>query len=193
MKFEVRVVEGAELISAREVEKRVFLQQGYPYYYEIYDAQSVMIGAFVGGQCVGAIRLIAQQPIEPPVLKDCSVWEPGEFQGLAEKFEEVGTVAVLPEYEHAGIGMALYLSAYGSALDRGVTHWGIVLEPERVEFFNTNFHFAFVVIGDLGFKGWDCAPYAMRIEEAERNMYEHDYNLYELVQSYIPERFRFRF
>jgi hypothetical protein len=89
--------------------------------------------------------------------------------------------------------MALYLSAYGSALDRGVTHWGIVMEPERVEFFNTSFQFAFHAIGDIGYKGWDCAPYLMEIERAERNMFERDYALYELVQKYIPDRFRYRF
>ncbi len=193
MKYEIRVLEGSELVEGRLVEKTVFLQQGYPYDYEIYDSQSVMLGAFVGGDCVGAIRLIAQDPVLPPVLKDCVIWSPDDLRALGSRFEEVGTVAVLPEYEHSGIGLALYCSAYGSALERNVTHWGIVMEPERVEFFNTSFFFTFNVIGELGYKGWACSPYAMNLEEAERNIFRNDKDLYALVQTYIPERFRFRF
>ncbi len=191
--YEIRTLEGSELDEGRAVEKTVFLQQGYPYDYEIYDGQSVMLGAFVDEHCVGVIRLIAQDPVLPPVLNDCVVWSPDELRALGGRFEEVGTVAVLPEYEHSGIGLALYCSAYGSALERNVTHWGIVMEPERVEFFNSNFFFTFSVIGELGYKGWACSPYVMNLEEAERNIFRNDSDMYELVQSYLPERFRFRF
>lgn len=193
MEYKIRVVSGSELLAAREVEETVFLQQGYPYDYHCYDDQSVMLGAFDGEKCVGVIRLIAQQPILPPVLKDCVVWEPRVWQALGSCFEEVGTVAVLPEYEHSGIGLALYCCAYGSALQRGVTHWGIVMEQDRIDFFNENFFFTFAPIGEVGYKGWDCTPSAMVLEEAERNIYRNDRELYELVQSHLPERFRFRF
>lgn len=193
MNVTVREVSGAELEEAALVEKYVFEINGYPYEYRAYDSQSTVLAAYIDDKCVGVIRLISQSPVDPPIVKDCKVWNPQQLCELGDRFEEVGTVAVLPEYEHSGVGMSLYLSAYGSALDRGVTHWGIVMEPERVEFFNTAFHFAFQVIGEIGYKGWDCAPYLMEIERAERNMFEKDYSLYQLVQQHIPARFRYRF
>ncbi len=193
MDYQIREVVGSELEAAKEVEKTVFLQQGYPYDYHKYDSQSVLLGAFMADKCVGVIRLIAQHPILPPVLQDCVVWDAGFWQHLGQMFEEVGTVAVLPEYEHLGIALALYCSAYGSALERGVTHWGIVMEQERIDFFNEVFFFTFEPIGEVGYKGWKCTPSAMVLEEAERNIHRNDRNLYELVQKHIPERFRFRF
>lgn len=188
--FDIREVSGDERIAAEAVEREVFLQQGYPYDYEIYEDQSVMLGAFENGECIGALRLIAQAPLPPPILADCQIWDPEMWQSLGARFEEVGTVAVPEHLQHKGIGYALYAFAYGNAKARGVTHWGIIMEPKRVDFFNTSLFFTFDQIGEVGYKGWDCAPYVMDIREGIQNIYRNDPGMYELVQSYVPEDLR---
>lgn len=190
METEIRVVGGGELIAAKAVEKQVFLDEKYPYDYDHLDAQSIMLGAFLEGECVGALRLIAQSPVAPPVLADCRVWDPHIWQQLGGRFEEVGTVAVPKQHQHRGVGYSLYASAYGNAKARGVTHWGIVMEPERVDFFNTSLFFTFQQVGEIGYKGWDCAPYVMDVRAGIRNIHRHDPAMYELVQSYILEEYR---
>ena len=187
MDVEIREVHGEELAAALAVEETVFKQQEYPYDYECYNQQSVLLGAFVQGQCVGALRLIAQTPIAPPVLLDCTVWEPEQWQQLGLRFEELGTVAVLPEYEKQGIGFMLYASAYGNARLRGVTHWGIVMEPFRVDILNTNFHFTFFEVGDMGYKGWDCTPNVMVLLDTERNLFENDPAMYEYASGFFRD------
>lgn len=46
MTIEMRMVKGDELALAREVEKKAFLEEGFPYYYGDYNDQSIMFGAF---------------------------------------------------------------------------------------------------------------------------------------------------
>ncbi len=136
--FTIRVAESDwEKESVAALERQVFLDEKYPYPYAQYDSQSVLIGAWDGDQIVGALRLIAGGPLAPPVLAECDVpdqiWHTAAADGL---LEELGTVAVHRGYRGRFVAPRLYRVALASSRARGVTHWALIMEPDRVETLN---------------------------------------------------------
>lgn len=187
MDIDVREVRGADLEAALELEKKVFLEEDYPYDYERYNHQSTMFGAFDRGRCVGALRLITQAPLEPPVLTDCVIWDRDAWTRLGGSFEELATHAVESEYRSQGVGLMLMKAAYSSARRRGVTHLAVITEPSNAEFLNNTYHFVCNQIGDVGFKGWDCAPYIQVLDDFEASLAGADPRLYSWVTDGLPD------
>lgn len=168
--IQVRFVEGAERETTLAVERQVFLDEGYPYDYPKYNDQSRVFGAFEGSTCVGAVRVVAQNPLPPPVLADCKIWRVSEWQAMDERFEELATQAVLKPYRKLMVGLDLVRAAYADARNRGVEVMALILEPERAQFLNDTVHFACRQIGEVGYRGWECAPYAHILDEVERKL-----------------------
>lgn len=185
-RIKVRVVspgtEEYEMVA--EVERAVFEEMGYPYSYRLYDDQSYLIGAFDGKKAVGAVRLIgATKDLLPPVITDCKIYHRPAYtaKALEGLFEELGTVAVLPEYRSRMVSMDLYRAATDCARKRGVKEWAIIIEPERAEYMNRRLHFKFWKDGDLGYQGWDCAPFVLNIEDTIKNIRKKSKILYWIV------------
>lgn len=184
--IEIREVTGDDFDAAKAVEKEVFLLEGYPYNYDEFDEQSVMFGAFDGDRCIGALRLIKQSPKLPPVLADCQVWDVEEWISLGERFEEMGTHAVLPEYQKRNIGVELIKAAYTNGRIRGLTCMGVITEPDTAAHLNDILHFACRQIGEVGFHGWDCAPFIHVFDEVEQKVSEFDPGLYAWFVEGVP-------
>lgn len=186
-----------EYEAAESVEEKAFKTAGYPYNYKAYRHQSHLIGAFLEGQCVGALRLIAAQPEELPFFHGSSIDQPEKWLAMGAMFEEVGTAAVSPGLERQGIGMALYREAWVNARKRGVTHWGIVLEDERVKFFNDMLNFDFHPAGPLGWREptsdrvWeDVGPFVAEIEACERKISSNDPKEWAWLLEALPPQLR---
>jgi len=188
----------SEYEAAEQVERDVFLANEYPYNYTKYRHQSHLLGAFtVDGQCVGALRLIATQPYEIPFFSGSDVVDPQQWLDMQRRFEEVGTIAVLPDLEHQGIGMALYREAWVNARKRGVTHWGIVLEQERVDFFNDVLNFDFCPAAPLGWREpdsdrvWeDVGSFVASIEACERKIAQNNPEEWAWLLEALPPQLR---
>lgn len=176
--IQTRLVEGEEREAALIVERAVFLDEGFPYDYEKYNAQCRVFGAFDGQKCVGAVRMVQQAPLIPPVLEDCEIWDLTSWQEMGGRFEELATQAVLREYRKLMVGLDLVRAAYADARNRGVQVMALILEPERAQFLNDTVHFACRQIGEIGYKGWECAPYAHVLDEVERKLASADPELY---------------
>jgi predicted N-acetyltransferase YhbS len=183
--------------AAEQIEEAVFLQNSYPYNYRAYRHQSHLIGAFMSGECVGALRLIATSPVVIPFFHGSVIDDPKTWMGMGSCFEEVGTIAVLSHLEHQGIGMALYREAWVNARKRGVTHWGIVLEDERVKFFNDVLNFDFHPAGPLGWREpesdrvWgDVGSFVAEIEACERKIAQNDPAEWEWLLEALPPQLR---
>lgn len=168
--IQVRLVEGAEREAALAVERQVFLEEGFPYDYSLYDAQSRVFGAFDSTHCVGAVRMVTQVPLRPPILADCEIWDMPAWENLGDRFEELATQAVLKGYRKLMVGLDLVRAAYADARNRGVEVMALILEPERAQFLNETVHFACRQIGEVGYKGWECAPYAHVLDEVEQKL-----------------------
>ena len=176
--IQIRLVEGDERAAALAVERQVFLEEGFPYDYDRFDAQSRVFGAFDEGRCIGAVRMVAQSPLSPPVLADCEVWDKSTWENLGYRFEELATQAVQKEYRKLMVGLDLVRTAYADARNRGVEVMALILEPDRAEFLNDVVHFACRQIGEIGYKDWDCAPYAHVLDEVEQKLASADPSLY---------------
>ncbi len=174
--IQIRLAEGAERDAAMLVEEQVFREEGYPYDYQQYEAQSRVFGAFDAGRCVGAVRVITSGPLLPPFIHHCKLWDTQMCLELfrAGKLEELGTVAVPDDMQKSGISIELYRAAYQSAVRLGVSHWGIVMESERTEFLNGFIHTTFEQCGDVGFRGWPIPPYIMSLSDFDANLHEND-------------------
>ena len=188
MNVTVREVIGAERDVAVALERRIFEEEGYPYDYGRYDAQSRVFAAFTDeGVCIGALRLIAQSPLLPPVLAECRVWDVNEWVSMGATFEELGTQAVEKQFRHANVGMSLVRAGYQSARIRGVTALAFITEPRNAEFMNDELHFACRQIGGVGFHGWECAPYIHLLSEVEVHLSQEDPASYAWFTEGIPD------
>lgn len=168
--IQVRHTEGEERDAALAVEEKVFREEGYPYDYHLYNAQSRVFGAFDGEVCIGALRVVLQSPLLPPVLADCEVWDLQHWRSMGAQFAELATQAVEQEYRHQMVGLMLIRAAYTDARINGLTALGLITEPENVEYLNNVVHFACRQVGSIGFKGWKCAPYIHVFEEVETKL-----------------------
>lgn len=185
-KIEVRFVEGPERVRALALEEEIFLANNYPYDYHQWDEFSRVFAAYDGERLIGVIRTIPQSPLEPPVLIHCSLWDAAKWRAMGSEFEELATQAVLPEYEHRFVGMRLIRAAYTDARIRGVQAMAVITEPENVEKLNTEYSFACEQIGDLGFLGWDCAPFIHVLGDVERKMAAERPELYAILAKDVP-------
>lgn len=184
--IEVRFVEGPERERALALEEKIFLANNYPYNYHQWDPYSRVFAAYDGTRLVGVIRTIPQSPLEPPVLIHCELWEPAKWRMMAGEFEELATQAVLPEYEHQFVGMRLLRAAYTDGRRRGVKAMAVITEPENVEKLNTEYSFACVQIGEVGFLGWACAPFIHVFDDVERKMAAERPDLYRILARDVP-------
>ena len=142
-----------ELQDAIRLEGGVFQQCGFvdTQEYEVYIPQSHFFGGFDGKGCGGMVRLITGAPLLPPVLSLGLVIEetPEKWRSLAStlKLDEFATIAV----EESRRGLDLFLDlvrvSYRDAKERGVTHFGIIMEKERVEALNSFYKFRYRQVG----------------------------------------------
>jgi len=178
---------GNERVSALAIEQQVFLEEGYPYDYRRYDSQSRVFGAFEGKICVGALRVVSQAPLLPPVLADCQVWDIAEWQSMGETFAELATQAVVQDYRHQMVGLMLIREAYTDARIRGLKALAVITEPANVKYLNEEAHFACRQIGEIGFKGWECAPYIHVFDEVETKLAAADPESFNWFTSGVPD------
>ncbi|MDQ5943866.1 MAG: hypothetical protein QG675_634 [Patescibacteria group bacterium] len=188
MNVTVREVSGEERDVAIQLEKRIFEEEGYPYDYGRFDAQSRVFAAFTeDGVCIGALRLITQSPLLPPSLSECTVWDVNEWMNMEKSFEELGTQAVEKEFRHSGVGVELIRACYRSGRLRGLTAMSVITEPETAAFLNDHLHFACRQIGEVGFHGWDCAPFIHVFSEVEQKLALKDPASYAWFTEGIPD------
>jgi len=95
------------------------------------------------------------------------------LKDLARKglLEELGTVAVAKEWRGKGVNTQIWRMAYRDAVARGIKHWVIIMEPDRVENMNKRYGFTFEKIGEAKeYQGGDCALHIMDLEQANNTM-----------------------
>ncbi|MDQ5944158.1 MAG: hypothetical protein QG658_224, partial [Patescibacteria group bacterium] len=158
-----------------------------PYDYHQFDTQSRVFGAFDDDVCIGALRVVSQAPLIPPVLTDCKVWELQYWQSMGNQFAELATQAVEKPYRHQMVGLMLIRAAYTDARIQGVTAFAFVTEPEYVEYLNNEVHFVCRQIGDIGFKGWECAPYVHVFDEVETKLAATDPDSFNWFTAGVPD------
>ncbi|MBP9827252.1 hypothetical protein KBC99_02110 [Candidatus Saccharibacteria bacterium] len=185
--IQIRLVEGDEREAALAVEEKIFREEGYPYDYHQFNDQSRVFGAFDGGVCIGALRVVSQTPLVPPVMADCKVWDLQYWQSMGDKFAELATQAVEEKYRHQMVGLMLIRAAYTDARLRGLLAMAVITEPENVEYLNNEVHFACRQIGDIGFKGWQCAPYIHFFDEVETKLAAADPNSFNWFTGDVPD------
>lgn len=182
-----------EIDKAIKLESEIFDEEGFGEtieQYSKYKNQSRVISAFDGDERIGVIRLIAGKPERPPFMSDFEIKRKEELEELVNKgkLEEVGTVAVAKEYRNKNIGIELYKAAYKDAKERGITHWGIIMEPKRVNAFNKRLFFAFEELAlAKWYMGGNCASYVMNLAEGEKNQSQHNRALYDWFTEGIPD------
>ncbi len=153
--IDVRKINTAkDLALALALESETFQQCGFVSMdaYASYLPQSHFYGAFDGdNQCVGMARVIEGLPVAPPLLahgleidRVPDVWVSLAGEG---KLEELATLVVTPNLRKAPLVMDLIRLAYRDSKSRGGTHFGIIMEPERVEQLNRHWQLRFFPIG----------------------------------------------
>lgn len=168
-----------EVASACEIETGIFQQCGFVSLkdYQVYLDQSHFFGGFErAGQCRGVVRIIEGSPLLPPVIRDMKVTESGDgYRALAAtgRFEEFATIAIEEDARGLDLFLDLVRIAYRDARRRGVTHFGIIMEPQRVEMMNQFYDFCYTRVGpDQRYGGEDhvTAPFVLDFEEQERHL-----------------------
>jgi len=174
---------GTGLLSqGAELEQAVWFEHNYGDLveegYEPFMATGRTFGAFVNGCCVGIGRVFGHAP--PHALPCLSGELPFSDTGVRERLaaaarsgtlEELGTVAVSPQCRRQGVNLRLYRLAYRDAVTRGVTHWAIIMEPERVQRMNQQHAFTFEQLGPaVWYQGGECAVHVMDLRKVYREM-----------------------
>ncbi len=125
-------------------------------------------------------QFIGDADILPPALTEREFYDDAERQRcikLAREglLEEVGTVAVEKNWRGKDLTSKLWRLAYRDAVERGVNHWAIIMEPERVAALNTKHGFDFMQAGPASdYQGGDCAVHVMDLTKASKKiMREH--------------------
>ncbi|HYF96682.1 MAG TPA: hypothetical protein VD947_01440, partial [Patescibacteria group bacterium] len=171
-----------EIKKALEVEQSIWNKNDFGSLeeYKKYNKQSRVFTAFKGKECVGVTRLFAGDPELPP-FTELPITDEADRQQIIEEcargdIEELGTTAVNHEKSGAPktvISTDMWRLAYRDARARGIKHWGIIMEPERVEKLNEQFGFTFKQLGPaVDYQGGDCAAFRMDLEEVDQSMSE---------------------
>jgi GNAT superfamily N-acetyltransferase len=181
----------SHLQAAAELEQNVWDEKGYGNLeeegYDVHIEHSRTFGAFKGDKCIAVERMFrAEDGVVPPFLEEEMPFddesERAELIELAKDglLEELGTVAVAPEARGKKVNLRLFRLAYRDARARGITHWGIIMEPERVQNMNKHHGFTFKQLGDaVDYQGGACAAHVMNLEEVDRTMRDqHPINHY---------------
>lgn len=172
---------GAELEGAAQIEQQVWDEKNYGNLveegYTDYIRRSRTFAAFdKDGNCVGVNRMFGgTDGVLPPFLgmpfDDQEVQ--AELTRVAKEgaLEELGTVALLPEYRGKNANMCLWRLAYRDAVYRGVKQWGIIMEPRRVRLMNKRYGFTFKQLGPAkDYQGGDCAAFVADLDELIENV-----------------------
>jgi GNAT superfamily N-acetyltransferase len=169
----VRLARGMDEVGRIEsTEDCVFELAGYGVMDRKYRPHARNFGVFSTlGDCVASLRILRY---DLPVLEHFTIADPSHnWNELAEAgtFEEVGSVAILPEWQRHPLAPQLYREAYLDAKRRGVLWWGAIMEPRRIAMLNRRFYFTFRKVADARlYMGGKCAPHLMAMSEVEANM-----------------------
>lgn len=182
-KFTSRLVSpySAEAEDGLDLEQAVWAKHNYGDELEAYSKfvdQSRVFVAYDGEKTIGIARIFEGGPSKPPFLElnidddDLRIrLEEGCENGTVE---ELATSAVDPNSPIGVVTSSLWRLAYRDAINRGVKHWGIIMEPRRVEIMNKRYGFNFKKIGPTEFyQGGECAAHVMDLDEVQRHIKEH--------------------
>lgn len=179
----VRAARPAEIEMALQLEYGTFRALGYCDAsalkhiddYDKYLPQSRFFVARWHGRLVGVLRVIVDGPLPPPVRAEFEADPLGVGLGQAAVMEEVGIVAVHPIFINTQLGLQLYRAAWRDSKERGVTHYGAVMEDWLWKIVNERYHFTFEPFGTGRFyMGAVVYPLVMAFSDAERNMRRKD-------------------
>lgn len=133
-------------------------------------ANSRTIVSLNGDKVEGVARLFGgNESIVPPFLnmpfdseEDRLALEARSRNG---EVEELGAISIVPEQRGNGIQERLLRVAYRDAAARGVTAFGIIMEPKRVDVYNKRFGFGYKQVGEEAmYQGGMCAAHVMDLE-----------------------------
>jgi GNAT superfamily N-acetyltransferase len=169
------------LLRAATVEQTVWDEKNYGDLveegYMPYIKNSRTFAAFDEyGNCIGMNRMFTATETEVPPFLDMEFYDESEKAKIidgarAGAVEELGTVAVVPEYRGKRVNLRLWRIAYRDARTRGVHSWGIIMEPERVARMNKYQGFTFEQMGPATeYQGGNCAPFIMSLPEVDAKM-----------------------
>lgn len=187
-RYDVKVLsDDSDIQLALDLEQEVWYQEGFGKLdvYDKYLPQSRMFAAFDGEKCVGVNRLFAGTPKLPPFIEAMPIDDPSLRESLIigshnQTVEEYGTAAVERDLRSGRIFLDLCRVAYRDATERGIEHWGIIMEPTRVEKMNRFLGFTFKQVGpEIDYQGGDCAAHIMSFPEVRQHMQSTRPKLYD--------------
>lgn len=171
-----------EIVEATELEQRIWHENDFGDLdvYDKYTNQSQVIKANIGDTCVGMTRMFKGYPELPPFVEGMKYYNESDKKEMIAlcsegRIEELGTTAVdhraTGDLKRSVVSSNMWRLAYRDARARGVEHWGIIMEPERVEKMNKQFGFTFKQLGPAEeYQGGDCAPFVMDLREVDKSM-----------------------
>jgi len=184
---QVRLVTGPDdLRTARALEHDVFVAEGFTpasgrrvvEEYAHLDGQSRWLMAERDGEPAGVLRLMADGPHAVPAVAHFPPF-PGAHDVLtAERYAEVGTLAVTEAHRGTDVGLHLYRAALRLSVDEGVTVWVAVLERWLLEHMAASgFHFQ-PMGAPRYYMGGDCLPVRMILRQALVLLRQQDAGLF---------------
>lgn len=164
-----------DLFQAKELEEQIWKQKGYgsAKINRKYDNQSSVFVAkdMTNGDVIGLLRLFHKGQYELPFLSEMNYDDVRRKATIIEgvdqgHIEEVG-VLLRDRHRTASTETAVNLSrlAYRHAVERGVTHWAMVMEPRRAKIMNRYRGYSFRQLGKPKYyQGGECAAHIMRLQ-----------------------------
>lgn len=153
--------------------------------YKKYLPQSKIFASFDENEnCLGVVRVFAGNPELPPFME-----LPFENDAVRQQLvdgcqsgavEELGTAAVANDAPVAKVALNLWRLAYRDARMRNVKHWGIIMEPRRVNVMNRRYGFTFTQVGpEVDYQGGNCAVHMLDLEEVDAYMSQNNPSYYD--------------
>jgi hypothetical protein len=176
------------LSKAAILEQEIWDKEGYGNLdvYADYIKNARTITAFDGEKCIGLARLFESKTKLPPFITEMPYYSQKEKKSLLKLckkgfVEELGTIAVDESYRNGLIFENLARLAYRDAYyGRGMKHWGVIMEPKRIQRMNKHYGFTFKQLGpEINYQGGLCAAHIMDLKEANDNVREKFPDIYE--------------
>ncbi len=179
--------EKSDIDAALKLETEIWERKNYGDLgeYAKYLPQSRVFASFDDtNECIGVTRLFAGTPETPPFMslpiEDDSLRTSLEHECTEGMLEELGTAAVHEKAPAVKIALDMWRLAYRDARSRGIKHWGIIMEPNRVEVMNKRYGFTFRKIGlAIDYQGGMCAAHLMDLDEVDQHMSQQKPDYYQ--------------
>ncbi len=147
-------------------------------YNDKYLKNTRLYASFRDGKCIGSVRVFSGENNAPiaPFIADMDYGNEDERRLIQNGYqkaeiEELATSAAENTVSSRNVIRSLWRLAYRDSVARGVTHWGIIMEPKRARILNRMNGFTFRQKGEeIDYQGGMCAPHLMDLTEVVENM-----------------------